>query len=194
MVKNDRAILRAGIGSLSIQGRRIMIGPENIEQFFVTDDRRIELDLDNLGVSRLIGADIFVGRILGRASAYPTAASVTPWMLRKVDSTPQKQPAPNVAFSVVIRCMMKRESFRRKAATLLPNESDVVVNIFPCQRRQFLNPDQLAGAVAGIGPAKGSCATCRYPAQSLPPVRRSSERANRYARTCIEMRFRSSPE
>ena len=108
--------MRADIGSLPIQRRRIVIGPENIEQLFVTNDRRIELDLDNFGMSGLIGANIFVGRIFRVAAGIPTAASVTPWMLRKVASTPQKQPAPKVAFSVVIRCMMKRDSFRRKAA------------------------------------------------------------------------------
>src|SRR5215467_14671244 len=33
---------------------------------------------------------------------YPTLVDKTPFTLRKVSSTPQKQPAPNVAFSVCI--------------------------------------------------------------------------------------------
>ena len=45
-----------------------MTCPENIEQFFVTNDGRVKIDLDNLGVSRLIGADIFVSRIFGAAA------------------------------------------------------------------------------------------------------------------------------
>src|SRR5262245_17494710 len=42
---------------------------------------------------------------------YPTAAAVTPWILRNAASTPQKQPAPNVA------CAME-SSFAESIKTL----------------------------------------------------------------------------
>src|SRR6266403_5030863 len=47
---------------------------------------------------------------------YPTAVDNTPFKLRKVSSTPQKQPAPNVAFSVCIRrrcCVYSRRATTR---------------------------------------------------------------------------------
>ena len=80
-----------------------MIRPENIEQFLVTNDRRIELDLDHFGVAGLIAANIFVSRILRRAAGVTDRGIRHAFDLRNVASTPQKQPAPKVAFSVVIR-------------------------------------------------------------------------------------------
>src|SRR5713101_3023931 len=64
MIKNHRAILRSNIRALPVQGRRIMVRPENVEKLIVTDLRRIEFHFYGLSVSGLIGADIFIGRIL----------------------------------------------------------------------------------------------------------------------------------
>ena len=64
MIKNHRAILRSNIRALPVQGRGIMVRPENVEKLIVTDLRRIEFHFHYLGVSGLIGADIFIGRIL----------------------------------------------------------------------------------------------------------------------------------
>ena len=64
IIKNDRAILRSNVGSLSIQRRRVVIRPKNIEQFVVANLRRIELDLYDLSVAGFVGAYIFVARIL----------------------------------------------------------------------------------------------------------------------------------
>src|SRR5438477_10775423 len=55
MIRSDRAILRSCIGTLSIQGGRIVIRPENVEKLIVTDLRRVELQLDGLGVSGFVG-------------------------------------------------------------------------------------------------------------------------------------------
>ena len=63
MIKNHRAILRAHIGTLSIQRRRIVVRPENVEDLIVSYFRRIEFHLNNLGVAGLVTADIFVARI-----------------------------------------------------------------------------------------------------------------------------------
>src|SRR5437899_2079854 len=64
MVKNHRAILRSHIRSLSVQGCGIMVRPENIQKFAVTDLRRIEFHFHHLSMPSLIGANIFIRRIL----------------------------------------------------------------------------------------------------------------------------------
>jgi len=63
MIKNYRAILFSDIGSLPVQGSRIMIRPENVEKLIVTDLRRIEFHFYGLSVSGFIGADISIGWI-----------------------------------------------------------------------------------------------------------------------------------
>src|SRR6266404_5186027 len=64
MIKNHRAILRSDIRSLPVQGRGIMVRPENVEKLIVIDLRRIEFDVHHLSVSGFIGADISIGWIL----------------------------------------------------------------------------------------------------------------------------------
>src|SRR5437773_1355039 len=85
MIKNHRAVLRAYIGTLSIQRRRIVVRPENVEDLIVSYLRRIEFHLNNLGVAGLVTANIFVARILfvpacipygGRAHALKLAKSL----------------------------------------------------------------------------------------------------------------------
>jgi predicted secreted acid phosphatase len=52
---------------------------------------------------------------VGRSSeppSYPTAVAVTPGIAAKAASTPQKHPAPNVAFSVLILIMMQETGLR----------------------------------------------------------------------------------
>jgi len=77
--------LRAYIGTLSIQRRRIVVRPENVEDLIVSYLRRIEFHLNNLGVAGLVTANIFVARILfvpacipygGRAHALKLAKSL----------------------------------------------------------------------------------------------------------------------
>src|SRR6266403_3056934 len=63
MIEDHRTILRADIRTLSIQSRRIMIRPENLQQLFVADFGRIKLYLHDLSVPRFVGADIFVGGV-----------------------------------------------------------------------------------------------------------------------------------
>src|ERR1043165_114576 len=45
MIKDDRAILRSHVRPLPVHRRRIMVGPKNIQQLFVTDLGRIEINL-----------------------------------------------------------------------------------------------------------------------------------------------------
>ena len=63
MIKDHRAILRPHIGALSIQCSRIVVRPKNIQELIVIDLRWIEFQLDDLGVSGLIAANIFVARV-----------------------------------------------------------------------------------------------------------------------------------
>jgi hypothetical protein len=71
MIKDHRAILRAHIRSLAVQGRRVVIGPEDVQQFLIGDLRWIELQLHHLGVASLIGANILVGRIFCGSARVP---------------------------------------------------------------------------------------------------------------------------
>src|SRR5882724_7224440 len=64
MVKDHRPILRSHTRSLPVQGRRIMVCPKNIQQFVVTNLRRIEFYFYHLSMPGLIGANIFIRRIV----------------------------------------------------------------------------------------------------------------------------------
>src|SRR6266480_4789594 len=64
MIKNHRAILYSNVGTLPVQSCRIMVRPENIQKFVITDLRRIEFHFHYLDVSGLIGADILIRWIL----------------------------------------------------------------------------------------------------------------------------------
>src|SRR5689334_5067797 len=68
VVKNRRAILSADIGTLAIQGRRVVIVPEYFEQVVVADHLRIEGDFDGFRVAGPVGADVFVSGIFQRAA------------------------------------------------------------------------------------------------------------------------------
>ena len=71
MIKDHRAILRPHIGTLSIQRSRIVIRPKNIKKLIVMDLRRVEFQLDGLGVAGLIAANIFVARIVFVSTRIP---------------------------------------------------------------------------------------------------------------------------
>ena len=66
--KNNRTVLRSEIDSLPIWCRGIMGIPENFQQVFVGNNRRIESDLHNLRMTGGVGADLFVGRIRNAAA------------------------------------------------------------------------------------------------------------------------------
>ena len=62
---------------------------------------RVEGDLDRLGVAGAAGGDLLVGGIV-RATGVPELSAFTPGRPRNAVSTPQKQPAANVAFSKLL--------------------------------------------------------------------------------------------
>src|SRR5581483_11047549 len=63
VVENRGAILRSAIVALLIDGRRIVQAEKMIEDLVEGDLRRIEFDLQRLGVAGAAGLHIFVGRL-----------------------------------------------------------------------------------------------------------------------------------
>src|SRR2546429_9361657 len=93
MIKNHRAVLRAYIGTLSIQRGRIVVRPENVEDLIVRYLGGIEFYLNNLGVAGLVTANIFVARILFVPACIPyggRAHALNP--LKKPFFAPKKTP------------------------------------------------------------------------------------------------------
>ena len=99
VVEDHRAVLRAEVRALAVPLRRVVAVPEDLEQLLVGDDRRVVLDLDDLGVARIPLVHHLVGRVGHWPPAYPETADFTPGSHSNSASTCQKQPAPNVAFS-----------------------------------------------------------------------------------------------
>src|SRR2546430_13786688 len=98
MIKNHRAVLRAYIGTLSIQRRRIVVRPENVEDLIVSYLRRIEFHLNNLGVAGLVTANIFVARILFVPACIPYGGPAHPLKLAKNLFPAPKTPPPQRRF------------------------------------------------------------------------------------------------
>src|SRR5215213_6663758 len=63
MIKDGRAILRAGIGTLSIERGRIVDGKEDLQQLLERGLLRIENDLNHLGVAGRSPAYLFIRRV-----------------------------------------------------------------------------------------------------------------------------------
>src|SRR5919108_73496 len=71
--EDDRAVLVADVPSLAVELRRIVLVPEDVEQLFVSDELRVEGHFDDLGMPGRVRADIFVRRILERATGVTDA-------------------------------------------------------------------------------------------------------------------------
>ena len=63
MEENSRAILRASVASLSVEGRGIVHSVEEVDQFLVLDDTGIELDLDGFRMASSARTHLLVSRI-----------------------------------------------------------------------------------------------------------------------------------
>ena len=68
-VEQRRPILRADVGALAVECRRVVVGPEDVEQLLVGDAVGVVLDLDDLGVAGAVGADVLVGGV-GEGAAH----------------------------------------------------------------------------------------------------------------------------
>src|SRR5262245_31260660 len=73
MIKNYRSILRANVGTLAVQRCWIVVRPENIQKFVITDLRWIELHFHDFGVSGLVRANILICRVVLCSSRIPDA-------------------------------------------------------------------------------------------------------------------------
>src|SRR6185312_5427002 len=60
VIEDRRAVLRSYIRALAIEGGRVVVVPEDVEQRVVAHQRWIELDLDHFGVSGGVAAHFFV--------------------------------------------------------------------------------------------------------------------------------------
>ena len=65
MDEDRRSILAADVQALAVACRRVVDRPERLQQVVVSETRGVEPDLDRLGVSRAMTADIAVGWIRG---------------------------------------------------------------------------------------------------------------------------------
>ncbi len=68
-VKEDGgAILRAPVGSLTVECGGVVKFEESVEQFLIADFFGIEVKLDDFGMAGLVGTDVFVGGLVELAS------------------------------------------------------------------------------------------------------------------------------
>lgn len=97
MIENRRPILVLRTRSLWMRHRWIVHFPEQVQERLVGHLVRIVFKPHRFSVSRCAGANVTVCRMVGRSSGIDWA-DVTLGILRQAASTPQKQPAANVAF------------------------------------------------------------------------------------------------
>jgi hypothetical protein len=95
VVEDGGAVLGADIPPLAIQGGRVVVLPEDLKELLVADPGRIIYDLDRFRVPGPTGADL----VIRGAFEGPTEVEITPLIWRNAASTPQKQPAANVALA-----------------------------------------------------------------------------------------------
>src|SRR5205814_9547180 len=98
MIKNHRTILRAYIGTLSIQRGRILVRPENVEDLILRNLGRMKFHLNNLGVAGLVAANIFVARILSVPACIPYGGRAHALKLAKSLFHAPKTPRPERRF------------------------------------------------------------------------------------------------
>src|SRR2546427_355422 len=98
MIKNHRAVLRAYIGTLSIQRGRIVVRPENVEDLIVRYLGGIEFHSNNLGVASLVAANIFVARIFFFPPPIPYGGRAHALKFAKILFHAPKTPCPKRRF------------------------------------------------------------------------------------------------
>jgi hypothetical protein len=78
MIKDHRAVLAADIGTLPIQGCRVMDREEDLKECLEVDPGVVEADLDHLGMAGRARADLLVGRLRAGASGISGHHGLTP--------------------------------------------------------------------------------------------------------------------
>src|SRR5579859_7723897 len=102
MKENRAAVLLAEIRALAVDLRGVVHLPESVQELLVAQLRGVEGDLDDFGVTRLAGADIFVGGIRGVAAAVSDLGIQHTW-----DAPKRGFDAPEAASSK--RCNLAHE-------------------------------------------------------------------------------------
>ena len=160
--EDGRAVLRADVGPLAVQLRRVVAVPEDVEQRVVRDHRRVVVHLDDLGVAgrRRVQTSLYVGIVEACRRCSRRPSSSTPGILRNSSSTPQKQPAPNVAFAM---------------ADLLDPSPNTAVREPDSRRRAYYGHHGTNTRIRPPGPARASrpsrapasWCTARFPTSAL---------------------------
>src|SRR5450631_3184694 len=107
MEEDCRAVLRAPVRTLAVQSGWVVQFKKNIQQLHITYFCRVEIKFHYFGVPRTVCANVLVTGSVELPPSYPTAEAVTPGMAANAASTPQKHPAPNVAFSMFMSLRMR---------------------------------------------------------------------------------------
>ena len=68
MIENRRPVLGSPVWALAIDLRSIVILPEDLQEIVVGDLGGIEFHFDGFGVAGAVGANFFIGGILGFAA------------------------------------------------------------------------------------------------------------------------------
>src|SRR5258706_10556389 len=123
MGEDRRAVLRADVVSLLIEGGRVVDGEEDSEQVLVGEDRGVEGDLDYLRVPAPPAAHLLIGR-LGRPSAHvshfdrPHAVQLVEYRLQAPKAaSSERRDFPSHALSRVRKCRI--QPIRRSRTTEL---------------------------------------------------------------------------
>src|SRR5260221_705023 len=66
--EDRRAVLRPDIGALAVQGRRVMVLPEDVEELLIARSGRIALDLDDLGMAGFVAAQVTISWVYRHAA------------------------------------------------------------------------------------------------------------------------------
>jgi hypothetical protein len=119
MIENGRTILRADVRTLAIQGRRIMIRPENIEKLSITNLSGIKFHFHNLSVAGVVPANVFVGRVVFRSAGIADSGRGHAFQIAKGFFHTPKTASPKCRFLACHIAMMERLPARRNRLTKL---------------------------------------------------------------------------
>ena len=101
------AVLRAPVRTLAVEGSGVVEGEKGVEELVVGDAGGVEVEFDDFGVASGVGADIFVAGAVKLAALIADGGCGDAGDGATEASTPQKQPAPKVAFSMLMAVEMR---------------------------------------------------------------------------------------
>ena len=114
VIENNRPVLRANIGSLTIARGRIVVAPKDVKQLSVGNLRRIKDHFDYFRMARFIATNIFIGRIFCSSASIAHGGIFYSLDLPKGRFDAPKTSGTEGRFFSVHRFTIKREANRRK--------------------------------------------------------------------------------